>query len=130
MSNLIRKLKISEIVPVEFTESELKIVKLFDDNLKDLTIFIQDEYPNHVNYMKPDGSWLFQIELNDKIFVDYNFYESLLKLNSNYDQIQLLIMYMVERILKIKVYKLMKLLVKPDGIESSYKLKNESNTKA
>ena len=68
--------------------------------------------------------------LNDKIFVDYNFYESLLILNSNYDQIQLLIMYMVERILKIKVYKLMKLLVKPDGIESSYKLKNESNTKA
>ena len=70
--NLIRKLKISEIVPVEFNHLELKIINLFNDKLLDLIVFINDSKPNEINYMKADGSFILQHNMkNDRLYVKY-----------------------------------------------------------
>ena len=103
--NLIRKLKISEIVPVDFTEEELEIIKLFDDNLKDLTIFIQDGYPLRINYMK-NGSWIMQQDIENVILlVRYQgFWEVLdYKFGMRYIDIQILMKSMIERTFNQKV---------------------------
>ena len=85
--NLIRKLKISEIIPIKFTEKELIIIKLFEDNLKDLTIFIRDKNPLNINYMK-DGSWIMQDDTQcntqcNTIFISDEIFNFVLKQNFN-----------------------------------------------
>ena len=59
--NLIRKLKISEIVPVEFTETEQKIIE-----------FIDESYPDEIKYMKTDGTFIMrQDNKGDILWVRY-----------------------------------------------------------
>ena len=104
--NLIRKLKISDIVPIEFTKQELEIVNLFNDKLSDLIIFINESYPDEINYMKPDGSWIMQQDNKyDRLWIRYDGFWEVLesKFCMEYTDIQNLIQAMVERAFKHKV---------------------------
>ena len=102
--NLIRKIKISEIVPVEFSKTEQEIIELFNDKLKDLVVFIDESYPHEINYMKSDGTVIMQQDnKNDKLLVIYLDFWSDLNFNMYFTDIQILIQFMVERILKCKV---------------------------
>ena len=102
--NLIRKLKISEIVSIEFTETEKGIIDLFNDKLSDLIIFIDESYPDEINYMKPDGTFIMQQnnKLN-RLFIRYLGFWSVLQLDFGliYTEIQILITGMVERAFKL-----------------------------
>ena len=104
--NLIRKLKISEITLVDFTESEKIIIDLFNDSLKDLVIFIDESYPERINYMKPDGIFIIQHDnTNDRLWVRNDGFWNVLEsdFGLTYTDIQILVKYMVERALKLKV---------------------------
>ena len=104
--NLIRKLKISEIVPVEFTETEQKIIELFNYNLKDLVVFIDESYPDEINYMKTDGTFIMrQDNKGDILWVRYKGFWEVLhsEFCIIYTEIQKLITGMVERAFKQKV---------------------------
>ena len=104
--NLIRKLKISEITLVDFTESEKIIIDLFNDSLKDLVIFIDDSKPWQINYMKPDGIFIIQHDnTNDRLWVRNDGFWNVLEsdFGLTYTDIQILVKYMVERALKLKV---------------------------
>ena len=104
--NLIRKIKRSEIVPVEFTEQEFKIIKLFDNNLKDLVVFIDETNSNKINYMKPNGTFIMQQDNgSERLWVRYEGFLNVLKTNFSmeYTDTQNLIQYMVERAFKIKI---------------------------
>ena len=104
--NLIRKLKISEITLVDFTESEKIIIDLFNDSLKDLVIFIDESSPERINYMKPDGIFIIQHDnTNDRLWVRNDGFWNVLEsdFGLTYTDIQILVKYMVERALKLKV---------------------------
>ena len=104
--NLIRKLKISEIVPVKFTEHEQGIIDLFNEKLSDLIIFIDESRPLEINYKKPDGSCIMQQDnKNGLLWVKYEgFWEVLeCEFSTEYTDIQNLIQAMVERAFKHKV---------------------------
>ena len=104
--NLTRKIKIYDIVPVEFTEQEFKINKLFDDNLKNLVVFIDESNSNKINYMKPNGTFIMQQDNgSDRLWVRYKGFWEVLKTNFSmeYTDIQNLIQDMVERAFKHKV---------------------------
>ena len=104
--NLIRKLKISDIVPVDFTESEQFIIDLFNDKLSDLIIFIDESRPNEINYMKPDGSRIMQLDnKSKKLWIRFDGLWEVLKIkfSMEHSDIQILVKYMVERSFKIKV---------------------------
>ena len=104
--NIIRKLKISEIVQVEFTKTEQEIIDLFNDKLSDLIVFIDDSEPDMINYMKVDGSCIMrQDNKNDNLLVKYNGFWSVLqsKFSMKYIDIQILVHSMVERAFNQKV---------------------------
>ena len=68
--NLIRKLKLSEILPINFTEHEQEIIDLFNEKLSDLVVFIDESEPSKINYMKLDGTCILQQDnKNDILFV-------------------------------------------------------------
>ena len=104
--NLTRKIKIYDIVPVEFTEQEFKINKLFDDNLKNLVVFIDESNSNKINYMKPNGTFIMQQDnYSDILWVKYKGFWGVLesKFDMEYTDIKNLIQAMVERAFKHKV---------------------------
>ena len=104
--NIIRKLKISEMVPVKFTEHEQGIIDLFNDNLSDLVVFIDESNSNKINYMKPNGTFIMQQDNgSDRLWVRYKGFWEVLKTNFSmeYTDIQNLIQDMVERAFKHKV---------------------------
>ena len=98
--NLIRKLKISDIVPVDFTELEQGIIDLFNDKLSDLIIFIDESRPDEINYMKTDGTCIMQQDIkNHRLCIKYIGFWSVLesKFALTYTEIQILIQDMVGR---------------------------------
>ena len=104
--NLIRKLKISEIISIKFTETEQEIIDLFNDKLSDLSIFVDDSKPDEINYMKSDGTFIMQHDnTNDTLWVNYEGFWSVLqcKFCIEYTDIQILVHSMVERAFKLKV---------------------------
>ena len=104
--NIIRKLKISDIVPVEFSELEQGIIDIFNDNLSDLVVFIDESKPDEINYMKSDGTFIMQQDNKNHILrVRYKGFWEVLesKFSMKYSDIQILIQYMIERAFKIKV---------------------------
>ena len=104
--NLIRKLKISEIVPVKFSELEQGIIDLFNDKLSDLVVFVDESRPDEINYMKPDGTFIMQQDnKHDKLWIRYDGFWNVLesKFDMEYTEIQNLIQAMVERTFKLKV---------------------------
>ena len=101
--NLIRKLKISDIVAVEFTEIEQEIIDLFKNNLSDLIIFVDDSKPDEINYLKSDGTFIIQQDnKSDMLWIRYDGFWEVLYLNYklNHFDIKILMKYMIERILK------------------------------
>ena len=106
--NIIRKLKISEIVPVKFTETEQKIIDLFNDKLSDLVEFIDELNTDEINYMKTDGTCIMQQDnKNDKLWVRNQGFWSVLETDFGlkYTEIQTLITGIVERAFYKKVSK-------------------------
>ena len=104
--NIIRKLKISEMVPVKFTEHEQGIIDLFNDNLSDLVVFIDESNSNKINYMKPNGTFIMQQDnYSDILWVKYKGFWGVLesKFDMEYTDIKNLIQAMVERAFKHKV---------------------------
>ena len=104
--NLIRKIKISEIVPVEFSKTEQEIIELFNEKLSDLVVFIDESYPDEINYMKSDGSGI--IRQNNKLDILRVIYEGFwevlkIKFSMKYTDIQILMSYMIERAFKQRV---------------------------
>ena len=100
--NLIRKLKISDIVAVEFTEIEQEIIDLFKNNLSDLIIFVDDSKPDEINYLKSDGTFIIQQDnKSDMLWIRYDGFWEVLYLNYklNHFDIKILMKYMIERIL-------------------------------
>ena len=98
--NLIRKLKISDIVPVEFSEHEQGIINLFNDKLTDLVVFINESYPDEINYMKPDGTWIMQLDnKSKKLWIRFDGFWEVLesKFSIEYEDIQILVHSMVGR---------------------------------
>ena len=105
--NIIRKLKLSEIIDIEWSIKEKEIVDLFDYWLKDLIVFVDPDKPQETNYIKADGTWVLQQdEKNEKLLVKYiDFWEVLeSKYKMEFDDIQSLVKTMVERAFKQQVY--------------------------
>ena len=80
--NIIRKFKLSEIIDVSYNNVELKIFNFLDYKLKDLSIFIDESFPNQLNYMKNNNTFIFQYDKNAEIvwfryegFIEYLEYE-------------------------------------------------------
>ena len=114
--NLIRKIKISEIVPVEFSKTEQEIIELFNDKLKDLVVFIDESYPHEINYMKSDGTVIMQKNNNsDILWVRYDGFWEVLKSKFyiQHTNIQTLIQFMVGGIVKYNVYAPIRALILP-----------------
>ena len=104
--NIIRKLKISEIVSIEFTETEQEIIDLFNNILSDLVVFIDESEPDMINYMKVDGIFIMQQDnKNDRLWVRYQGFWIILQFDFGlkYIEIQTLISGMVERAFKEKL---------------------------
>ena len=131
--NLIRKLKISEVVDIKFTESESNIIKKFDF-YNSLIIFVDDWNPKHINYMNNNGKCIIQYDIyNDTIFYIDNKYGDIndIKYVLDYDKYVKLIKYMLFKILHIKGRNLFWGMNNQEFyIEERYKLlKNEYNKK-
>ena len=114
--NLIRKIKISEIVSVEFTETEQEIIDIFNDNLSDLVVSIDDSKPDEINYTKLDGTVIMQKNNNsDILWVRYDGFWEVLKSKFyiQHTNIQTLIQFMVGGIVKYNVYAPIRALILP-----------------
>ncbi len=104
--NLVRKIKISKITEVNFTEIETEIINFVNSKLDDLIPFKYEKYPKSIFYMSPEGKWLLeQDDKNDRLYVRYNnFWEVL---NDKYkminSEIQYTLKYMVEQYFEKKV---------------------------
>ena len=105
--NLIRKLKLSEILPINFTEHEQEIIDLFNEKLSDLVVFIDESKPYLINYMKPDDTSFIMQQDNrlDRLLIRYQGFWEVLesKFSMEYHDIRNLMIYMIERTLKINV---------------------------
>lgn len=53
--NLVRKLKINKLTPVEFNDFEKEILKFIDDNLSNLIAYETSLYVDYTFYMKKEG---------------------------------------------------------------------------
>ena len=99
--NIIRKLKISKVTEVIFTEVEKEAINLINDWISDLTVFIDENRPDEINYMKGDLFVLQQDNINNILYVRYDGFWKVL--NIEYNDIQTLIKYMVEQAFKHKL---------------------------
>ena len=105
--NIIRKLKLSEIIHVEWTIEEKEIIDLFDFWLKDLEVFVDPDKPHETNFMKQDGTFVLQQdEKNKSLFVRYeDFWEVFLsKYKMKYTDIQIFMKGMLKLAFKQQVY--------------------------
>ena len=107
--NLLRKLKISEFVQVNFTQDELNLLELINSMINDLSIFIDESYPNQINYMKPDGSLFFQQDnINEIAWVKrYSMWTYIYSNYKTYYNLNIIIRFMVFKKLNILIYKQM-----------------------
>ena len=105
--NLLRKLKISEFVQVNFTQDELNLLELINSMINDLSIFIDESYPNQINYMKPDGSLFFQQDnINEIAWVKrYSMWTYIYSNYKTYYNLNIIIRFMVFKKLNILIYK-------------------------
>ncbi len=97
--NLVRKLKISKIASVEFTEIEKEIIEFINSMLSDLIPFKDETFPDSMFYFKGDKWLLEQDDCNDILYVRYDTFWHIL--SQNYliknDDIRILLKYMVEQ---------------------------------
>ena len=125
--NLIRKLKISDIVPVEFSELEQGIIDLFNDNLSDLVVFIDESKPDEINYMKSDGTFIMQQDNKNHILrVRNDGFWSVLKFYFGFTNIdiEIIMKSMIEKTLKYKVSELSYTIINDWTYEVERKFKN------
>ena len=104
--NLVRKLKISQIISIEFTEIEISIIKFLNEKLSNLTIFVDESNPSKINYMKSDGSCIMQHNTKSDIFwVRYEGFWNVLEslYSPYYSEIQNLLKCVLEKDFKLKV---------------------------
>ena len=101
--NLLRKLKISEIVEISFTETELEIIKLITDNFKDLTSKKHSE--ERIMYVKNSKNILMYIPDISILYVQIENFWNILQYTYQikYDDIHELLIYMVNKQLKMDV---------------------------
>ena len=64
--NLVRKLKISKVIPIEFTDQEKIVLNFLTDKLSHLTPYSFTKYPLVIYYMNEQGDWLFILNLEIK----------------------------------------------------------------
>ncbi len=77
VNNLLRKLKIRNVLPVEFTDNEKNIVDFLDNNIRTLSKFEYDEFPKSIFHMSINGKWILE-ENGSNIYVRWNgFWETL-----------------------------------------------------
>lgn len=105
MKSLIRKLKINDIEPLDFTENEIEIVNFINSNISNLTEFKVNEKSISIFYMNSKGEYIFEFNEKTNLRCRYfDFWEVLeKKYKLKYRDIQLLIKYMIEKSLNIKV---------------------------
>ncbi len=128
--NLVRKIKISKITSVEFTEKEKEIIDFINSKLSDLIPFKHDNYPLSIFYMSSNGKWILEQDNNiDRLYIRFdNFWQVLqTKYSMGYNDIQILLQYMVEQAFKEKVTSLrIRGRSKDNQIEQSFKEKISS----
>lgn len=104
--NLIRKLKISSITTVEFSELENEIIFYIEEKLKDLTTFKMKGFPNTIYYMNKEGEWVLeQDNIHDILCVNLDHYTSIFyqKHKLKRKHTKFILKYFIEKILKIKI---------------------------
>ncbi len=106
--NLVRKIKISKLISVEFTEIETEIIEFINSKLSDLIPYKYTNLPKSMFYMSPAGKWLLEQDDSDNILrVRYEDFWNVLQ--SKYwmeqEDIENLLKYMVEQSFKSKVSK-------------------------
>lgn len=104
--NLVRKIKISKLTDVSFTDEEKEIVDFIKSKLDDLIPFKWDKYPLSIFYMNSKGDYILeQDDKRDSLFVRWNGFWRVLhdKYSIDNTNIKVLIKYMVEQAFKEKV---------------------------
>lgn len=82
--NLVRKIKLSKIIPVSFSETELEIIDLLEVNLSNLVEFKTTEYTHQTYYMNKNGEMIFYRDfIYKEINFRHNLWEKLILLNVN-----------------------------------------------
>lgn len=104
--NLVRKLKISKLVNVSFTDIEKEIINFINSKLSDLIPFQYDAYPESIFYMSSDDLYILeQDNNNDRLWVRLDGFWKVLenKYSMVLDDIQVLLKYMIEQAFKHKI---------------------------
>ena len=83
--NLLRKLKISKLTSVKFTDNERHLLSYIDYWLSDLIIYVDTDKPNYINYIKPtvnkkSACFSFQYDTsNNTLYIRYEMVDALLE---------------------------------------------------
>lgn len=103
--NLVRKIKISKITEVVFTDAEKEIMNYINSKLSKLTPFECDILPTSIFYMSPEGKWVLEIDnITDRLWVRYVDFWGILeaKFLIYHNDIPSLLHYMIECYFKQK----------------------------
>lgn len=127
--NLVRKIKISKLTEVEFSETELEIINFIKTNLVDLIPFTIDNYNQSIFYMNEKCDWIFDYDSKYKvIWIRHDSFINLLehKYKIKTIDIKYLITDIFTNIFKMDVYNFISLQYYHYGeIESEFKMREK-----
>ena len=97
--NIVRKIKISHLIDMEYTEDELKILDIINDILENMVEYTPTFADKSIFYMnKTTGNYIFEINnIKDKLFINGIIYREINTLTNNIKIIQDIIEFIIKK---------------------------------
>ncbi len=125
--NLLRKIKINKIIKASFSPDELVVLDFIKTTLSNLKIIRYNKEPNVLYYVNSNGIGILRTDLNACWVRHSNFwFELSSKHNIPYDDVKIILKYMIQDIVKIN---LSRLFISPIDAKYFIEVENKMTTK-